>query len=133
VRYLFDTDRIIDALHGKPEALSLVTTLRLSGVAISVISLAEVSEGAYGAGDPRHKLANLRQFLAGFRVINVTPSVARRFAEERAQLRSIGSPIADLDLLIAATALRYRLTLVTRNFAHFERVPHLLLHRPGRT
>lgn len=31
------------------------------------------------------------------------------------------------DLFIAATALNYDLTLVTRNLKHFERVPNLKL------
>lgn len=128
--YLVDSDWIIEALRGKPDALSLISTLRVNGVAISVLALAEVSEGAYRSADPRRHLAILQQFLLGFRLISVTPSVARRFAQERADLRRQGTPIADIDLLIAATALRYQLTLVTRNVRHFERIPNVQLHGP---
>jgi hypothetical protein len=45
----------------------------------------------------------------------VTPSVARRWGRLSAQLGHEGA-----DLLIAATALTYGLTVVTRNTAHFE-------------
>lgn len=39
--------------------------------------------------------------------------------------------IGDPDILIAATALYHDLTLVTRNQAHFQRIPDLkLYHSP---
>jgi predicted nucleic acid-binding protein len=45
----------------------------------------------------------------------------------------VESLLADLyaapDLLIAATALRYELTLVTRNLRHFQRVPGLRIYQ----
>lgn len=53
-----------------------------------------------------------------------------RFAETRALLRRRGQGLADFDLLIAATALRHDLTLMTFNFRHFERVPGLKLYQP---
>jgi len=48
-----------------------------------------------------------------------------RFAETRAYLRKRGEGIPDFDLLIAATALPYDLTLFTVNLRHFGRVPDL--------
>jgi tRNA(fMet)-specific endonuclease VapC len=53
--------------------------------------------------------------------------MARVFGEFKAQLRKQGSFIDDFDLLIAATAHRYRLTLITHNFEHFQRIPDLQL------
>jgi predicted nucleic acid-binding protein len=38
--------------------------------------------------------------------------------------------VADLDLLIAATALAYDLTLLTFNRRHFQRIPNLRLYSP---
>jgi predicted nucleic acid-binding protein len=48
-----------------------------------------------------------------------------RFARIRAELRSQGQLIPDLDILIAASALEYELSLVTRNTRHFRRIPGL--------
>jgi hypothetical protein len=42
VKYLFDTDWIIDCLHGVPDAVTLLRSLGREGGAVSVISLAEV-------------------------------------------------------------------------------------------
>lgn len=51
------------------------------------------------------------------------------FARTRAGLRRQGMLIPDLDLLIAATALSFDLTLLTRNTRHFARIPHLRIHQ----
>ena len=46
-------------------------------------------------------------------------------AQIRAGLEAMGTPIGPYDTLIAATALRHRATLVTRNVREFSRVPGL--------
>jgi tRNA(fMet)-specific endonuclease VapC len=51
--------------------------------------------------------------------------VCKIFGKERARLRKLGSPIGDLDLLIASICLRYDLTLLTDNIREFERVENL--------
>jgi len=48
------------------------------------------------------------------------------------KLRAQGQPLADNDLWIAATALAYDLTLVTRN-QHFRRIPDLKLYAQTRS
>ncbi len=42
MKYLIDTDWIIHALHGKEEEVKKLIELRKEGLAISVISLAEL-------------------------------------------------------------------------------------------
>jgi predicted nucleic acid-binding protein len=54
--------------------------------------------------------------------------VMERFARLRSDLRSQGQLIPDFDILIAATALEYNLTLVTRNLRHFQRIPSLAIY-----
>lgn len=58
----------------------------------------------------------------------VSEAIAEIFADRRSTLRRRGMPIADLDLLIAATAIEHDLTLLTHNRRHFERVPGLRLY-----
>jgi tRNA(fMet)-specific endonuclease VapC len=60
-------------------------------------------------------------------VLPVSRLVARRFARIRGTLRAQGALIPAPDLLIAATALTYDLTLVTRNRRHFDRITGLTL------
>jgi tRNA(fMet)-specific endonuclease VapC len=129
VKYLFDTDWIIDGLNGSPDAVGLLRSLGRHGGAVSVITLAEIYEGIQAGPDPARDLVVARRFLAGFKILDVTRPIVARFAHERAILRRRGAMIADFDLLIAATALTYDLTFVTRNTRHFERVGGLTLFR----
>ncbi len=50
---------------------------------------------------------------------------AERYGEIRAHLQRGGNLIGGNDLLIAATALAYDLTLITHNTTEFTRVPGL--------
>jgi tRNA(fMet)-specific endonuclease VapC len=130
VRYLVDTDWIISGLGAVPGVVELLSDLAGDGLAISVITLGEVFDGAYGHPDPPTEFDRYRRFFAGYALLPVTEDIAARFAEVRAFLRRQGQPIGDLDVLIAATALDHDLTLVTRNLRHFERIPNLKLYRP---
>jgi tRNA(fMet)-specific endonuclease VapC len=53
-----------------------------------------------------------------------------RFAELRAFLRRRGGLISDFDIIIAATALHYDLTVLTFNVRHFQRIPDLRIYTP---
>ena len=129
MRYLVDTDWIIDGIAGIPAALDMLSRLAVEGVAVSIVTLGEVFEGAYLFPDPDDELAVYRQFLAGYRVLPISEPTVQRFAQTRALLRQQGSLIPDFDLLIAATALEHDLTLITRNQRHFERIPDLRLYQ----
>jgi predicted nucleic acid-binding protein len=128
VSYLLDSDRIIDALHSRHDAVDLVANLAADGIAISVITLGELYEGTYRGPNAQARLSQLRQFAHQFPILPVTEPVIEIFAEHRAQLRAQGTMIADLDLLIASTALHHDLILVTRNLRHFRRVSGLRIY-----
>ncbi|HEY1335864.1 MAG TPA: type II toxin-antitoxin system VapC family toxin, partial [Bryobacteraceae bacterium] len=104
VRYLVDSDWLIDAFLGIPAAVNLLARLRDDGLAVSIISHGELFEGALGASDPAAELARFRRFLARLAVLSLDDPIMERFARIRAELRRRGQLIPDLDLLIAATA-----------------------------
>jgi predicted nucleic acid-binding protein len=129
MRYLVDSDCIIDGIANLPGAQALLRSLSGDGLAVSVISLGEVLEGAYLYPAPGDLIEDYRRFLAGYSVLPVTESIVRRFAAVRSLLRRQGKLIPDLDLLIAATALEHGLTLLTRNVRHFERILELQIYQ----
>lgn len=131
MRYLIDSDWLIDAFVGIPTAVNLLAHLRDEGLAVSIISYGELFEGALGAADPIGELARFRRFLARFALMPLDDAVMERFALIRADLRQRGQLIPDLDLLIAATALEHNLTLATRNLRHFQRIPDLRIYQPS--
>jgi predicted nucleic acid-binding protein len=131
--YLIDTDvvasyLVASYLNGRPDAVVLLRSLLPGGIAISVITFGEVFEGIYYGRNPAQFAAVFRRFLHGASVLEVDRMVARRFARLRGDLRRGGQLIGDADFLIAATALCYGLTLVTRNTRHVSRIPSLALH-----
>jgi tRNA(fMet)-specific endonuclease VapC len=131
LRYLVDTDWVIDAFIGTPPSVRLLDRLSDDGLAVSIISYGELFEGAFGVPDPHARLAQFRILLNRFTTIPLSDPIMEVFARTRAQLRRSGQLIPDMDLLIAATALHHDLTLVSRNLRHFERIPDLTLYQPS--
>lgn len=129
--YLVDSDWIIDALHGFPDALAALERNAEDGLATSIVTFGEVYDGACGYPNPDEHLASFRQFLAGYDVIGLTDPVMEFFARTRSTLRRQGNIVADLDLLIGATAVVNGFTLMTRNLRHFQRIPNLQIYQPS--
>ena len=71
--------------------------------------------------------AKLEEFIGEIGYVGFSEAAARHFGEQKARLRMLGQPIADLDLLIAAIALAEDAVLVTDNLKHFEKIPGLRL------
>ncbi len=111
MRYLVDTDYLIDAIGQVTGPTSTLIRLSPQGLAVSIVSVGEIYEGAFGFSPPEVALASYRTFLRTYAVLPLTDSIMERFAGNRAALRRRGRSIPDLDLLIAATALDQDLTL----------------------
>ncbi len=127
--YLVDSDWVADYLKGKPQAIGLLSQLAQEGLAVSIITFGEIYEGIYYGGNPQDNERAFLQFLHFVDVLPLTRQTMKRFARIRGELRQQGRLIGDPDLLIAATAMQQNLTLITRNLAHFERVPGLKVYR----
>ena len=132
ISYLIDTDRIIDFLKGDKKTVEKLTSLLDEGLAVSVISLAELYEGVYGSDNPERRMNGLNDFLTSVNVLEVNNEIneiSGVFGKKRAALRKDGKLIDNFDLLIAATCLHYDLTLITNNTQHFERIEELNILR----
>jgi len=129
ISYLIDTDRIIDFLKGDEETVEKLTSLLDRGLAVSVISLAELYEGVYGSDNPERRMKGLNDFLASVNVLKINNEISRVFGKKRAALRKEGKLIDNFDLLIAVTCLHYDLTLITNNTQHFEKIEELNILR----
>lgn len=105
--------------------METVRRIRPDGLAISVISYGEVTEGVLGSQRQIEDLRSWSNFLAGCDILEVTLPIAERWAHLRRYLRVRGQVVGDNDLLIAATALEFGMKVVTRNARHFVRIPDL--------
>jgi tRNA(fMet)-specific endonuclease VapC len=124
-QYLIDTDWVIHYLHGHTAIVERLDELQPQGLVLSIISLAELYEGVYYSRDPEGDERDLNDFLRGTNVLGIDEDICKTFGRERGRLCAAGLMIGDFDLLIAATALQYDLTLLTNNRRHFERIDGL--------
>ena len=118
--YLVDTDWVIDHFHGVESVTRKLEELRPAGLAMSIVSLAELYEGIHYSRDPARSHEVLARFLAGVAVLPLDEGICDRFGLERGRLRQQRLTVGDFDLLIAATCLHHRLTLCSNNRRHFE-------------
>jgi tRNA(fMet)-specific endonuclease VapC len=125
ISYLIDTDWIIDFLKGKEKVVAKLKSLADRGLAISIISLAELYEGIYASANPEKHLKSLSGFLTGVTVLGIDDGICAIFGKQRLILRKAGRLIDNFDLLIAATCLHYKLRLMTDNLGHFKRIKEL--------
>jgi tRNA(fMet)-specific endonuclease VapC len=125
ISYLIDTDWTIDHLNQIEKVTHKLEELRPFGIALSVISIAELYEGVYYSRDALQSEKALKTFLRNLHVLGIDENICQVFGQERGRLRRLGTAVSDFDLLIASTCLYYDLTLLTNNRKHFEKVEGL--------
>ena len=129
MKYLLDSDWVVDHLNERQDAVRLLAALVDDGLAISLMTYGEIYEGILYARRWEASEAAFLSFLRWVRVLAPDEAIMRRFAGIRGDLRARGQLIGDADILIAATALHDDLILVTRNLNHFARVSDLDLYQ----
>lgn len=85
---------------------------------ISIIAL-----GVYAEGIASERSDHIDALLRSRNLLPIDTDVALAYAEITRTLRTQGLPIGANNLWIAATSIRHKLPLVTRNSSHFKRVP----------
>jgi tRNA(fMet)-specific endonuclease VapC len=127
VSYLIDTDWAIHYLNGHKGIMEKLESLKEEGLAISVISLAELYEGVYYSTKPDADEAALNDFLTDVSIFGIEDEICKLFGKERGKLRKAKKMVGDFDLLIASTCLYYDLTLLTNKKKHYQMVDALKL------
>ncbi len=122
MRYLLDTDWVIHYLRGHQRIVDKVRAYQSDGLAISVITLAELQAGVYYSSDPERARQGLNDFLSVVRSLLINEEICDYYGQEYARLCKEGQVIGGVDLLIATTCLYHNLTLLTNNIKHFERI-----------
>ena len=126
---LVDTDCVIDHFNRVRTASERIKKATEEGLGLSVISLAELSEGIFFSRDPIASDAQVQEFLAGVTLIGINKDTCQIFGRLRGTLRPKGKLIPDFDLMIAATAIEHNLTLLSNNRRHFDNIPGLRMER----
>lgn len=120
LRYLVDTDWAIHYLDGNQDIVATLQQIKTEGLALSVVSLAELFEGVYYSKTPDEDERDLNDFLKGVNILGIDEETCKVFGKERGRLRSKKKKIGDFDLMIGSTALQHKLKVLTNNRKHFE-------------
>lgn len=93
----------------------------------TAVSAAELFEGAYSTKGRKGEVERVRATLEHLELLELSLPVCERYGKLANELRVKGSPIGDLDTLIASAAMTHRQILVTRDRSHFEKVAGLVV------
>ena len=127
VRYLIDSNWVIDVLRNHPGSLAWIEERLVDGIGISVISIAELYVGPHRRPNPQVERQRVADQLLQFTELPVDVETCEIFGRIKARLQLAGNTIEDFDTMIAATALQHDLTLLSNNRKHFNRVDGLTL------
>ena len=125
--FLLDTNCVSEAVRIRPDArvAQWLDSTDEQLLYLSALTLGEIRKGIAVLTQGKRRAAleawlevNLKPRFAG-RILPVDEAVAERWGWLDASLQQKGRPLPILDGLLAATALHYNLTTVTRNVSHF--------------
>ena len=125
-----DTSEVVHLLRSPRRTTEeMLNRVVLSGDVLIMSPLVrhELVSGALSSAAPERRVLQLEELLVQFTEVDFTPEDASESGRVRAMLRQRGTPIGDIDTLIAGQALARGWTVVTRNVRHFGRVEGLPL------
>lgn len=125
-KFLLDTNICIYFLKGLFDLDKKLKAIGLTNCYISEITVAELRFGVEKSQKPQENGLVCSKFINGISVLPIYSSIDV-YAKEKASLQKVGTPVDDFDLLIGATAIHNKLTLVTNNTKHFKRLKGIQL------
>lgn len=115
-KYLLDTSILIDHLRGSKDVNSYLEDIAQRGdiAGCCCINIAEIF-----AGMREKEREKTYRFIESLNYFEVTKEIAKLAGEIRQRYFKKGKTLATTDVIIAATALTYNLTLITKNIKHY--------------
>lgn len=128
---LIDTNIASFIFKGSDYADPYIPLLSGHELALSFMTVAELFQWAILRQWGDRRVAQLEQYLSNYVIIPVDQLLCREWAQIRADQQSAGRVISPQDAWIAATAIRYDLSLVTHNIKDFREILNLRLITPA--
>ena len=127
--WLLDTNILSELRKPKPDPLviSFISSLSPQQIYVSSVVLAEIRFGIERASDPIRRaalndwLTNEIRPMFDQRILQVTEDILLKWRFLVEEGRKIGHTFSQPDLIIAATAIHYGLTGVTRDRSHYDK------------
>lgn len=119
-RYMLDTNTVSHIIKRHPQVIQRLLAVPMHTVCISAITAGELSFGLAKRPEAVALKAAVTEFLRRVEVLPWDAAVAQTYGTVRAQLQSMGTPLAALDTQIAAHALHAQATLVSSDKAFVQ-------------
>jgi len=125
--YMLDTNIVSYLIRGSSLALKArFEKANPENLSISVVVYAEILFGLRKINGDKIA-AKIKTFLANMHIVDFNADAAAMYANIRAELEKSGTPIDNMDLLIAASAMAEGAVLVSHNTGHFTRIKDLIV------
>lgn len=123
--WMLDTNVLSDLIRNPTGPLvARIAAVPPQALCTSIVVACELRFGAQRKGSPV-LTGRVEQLLASLMVLPLDEPADGHYADIRATLEKVGTPIGSHDLFIAAHARSRDVTLVTHNLREFQRVPGL--------
>jgi predicted nucleic acid-binding protein len=125
MRYLVDTDVLVDVSRNHPSAITCIDALG-NEWALSAMTALELVAGAKN----QREVNLIDRLIEAYELVPVNDAIGKR-AYDLLRTYAKSNGLRAFDSLIAATAIQETRTLVTRNRKHFGMIHGLTLEVPG--
>ena len=124
--YLLDTNTVSHLIKRHPQVTQHLLAVPMHSVCISAITAGELAFGLAKRREAVALKAAVNEFLRRVEVLPWDDAVAQTYGTLRAPMQSNGTPLAALDMQIAAHALQLKAALISSDRA-MAQVPELLV------
>ena len=122
--FMLDTDTVSLLARKNPSVIKNLIKHEDDEISISVMTYAELCFGLEKKGS--EKLYNeVNAILEKLSIIDFDSSQSELYGKIRLKLEKSGTPLGDMDILIAAAALSAGAILVSHNRKHFSKIEGL--------
>lgn len=131
MKYLLDTNVIIDFFKKKPKIVALLQKIQGNELNLSAVTIAEFYQGAYQSNNCDKQIHFMRDFIRDVQITiaSIDFDTAIIFGKLQAELMRKGKKKPVFDLMIAATCLVCNLILVTENIKDFSGIKGLKIYK----
>jgi len=124
--YILDTNILVAFFKSEDPIIKKMA--KAKNIFVPSIVIGELYYGAYKSGRVDENISRIDNFRSKIPILDCTAETAKIYGKIKNKLKLNGTPIPENDIWIAAMAMQYDITLVTRD-KHFDKVENLVAEK----
>ena len=122
--YMLDTDTVSLIVRNNSSVIKNLINHEDDEICISAITYAELYYGLVKKGSEKLFL-EVSTIVRKLSIVDFDSAQAELYGKMRAELEKSGTPLGDMDMLIAAAALSQNAVLISHNTKHFSKIKNI--------